>query len=59
MPALMHKRQYHYRELLWLQSEQRADLHATIDNLLAFLQQPEGKVTGVRVFLDVDPQDMP
>lgn len=59
MPALMHKRQHHYRELLWLQSEQRAALHVTIDDLLAFLQQPEGKVAGVRVFLDVDPQDMP
>ncbi len=59
MPALMHKRQHHYRELLWLQSEQRAALHATIDDLLTFLQQPEGKVAGVRVFLDVDPQDMP
>lgn len=59
MPALMHKRQHHYRELLWLQSEQRAALHATIDDLLTFLQQLEGKVTGVRVFLDIDPQDMP
>jgi len=59
MPALMHKRQHHYRELLWLQSDQRNPLHATINDLLAFLQQPEGKVTGVRVFLDIDPQDMP
>ena len=59
MPALMHRRQYHYRELLWLQSDNRAALHATINQLLDALNQPKMAISGVRVFLDVDPQDMP
>lgn len=59
MPALMHRRQYHYRELLWLQSDNRAALHTTISQLLDALNQPNVAVSGVRVFLDIDPQDMP
>jgi primosomal protein N' len=55
----MHRRQYHYRELLWLQSDNRTALHATISRLLDVLNQPNIAVSGVRVFLDVDPQDMP
>lgn len=59
MPALMHKRQHYFRELLWLQSTQRAALHGCITQLLDYLQQPKAQLSGVRVFLDVDPQDMP
>jgi primosomal protein N' len=59
MPALMHRRQYHYRELLWLQSDNRTALHMTINQLLDALNQPKMAISGVRVFLDVDPQDMP
>lgn len=59
MPALMHRRQYHYRELLWLQSDSRNALHHAITQCLDALNQPQVAVSGVRIFLDIDPQDMP
>ncbi len=59
MPALMHRRQNYYRELLWLQSDNRTALHATISQLLDALNQPSVAISGIRIFLDIDPQDMP
>jgi primosomal protein N' (replication factor Y) len=59
MPAIMHKRQGYYRELLWLQAEKRNVLHSVIHQLQTALAQPNGLLSGVRVFLDIDPQDMP
>ena len=59
IPALMHRRQYHYRELLWLQADTRTELHHAITQLLDLLNQPNIHLSGVRVLVDVDPQDMP
>lgn len=59
IPALMHKRQHHYRELLWLQSTNRRQLHQAIHHLLDLLNLPRVRMTGVTVRWDIDPQDMP
>ncbi len=59
IPALMHRRQNYYRELLWLQAEQRSQLHHAITHLLDRLNQPAMQVSGVRLMFDIDPQDMP
>lgn len=59
IPALMHRRQYHYRELLWLQADTRPQLHHAITQLLDQLNQPNIQQSGVRILVDIDPQDMP
>jgi primosomal protein N' (replication factor Y) len=59
IPALMHRRQYLYRELLWLQADTRTLLHQAVTRLLDTLNQPQISISGVRVIVDIDPQDMP
>lgn len=59
IPALMHRRQYHFRELLWLQADTRAGLHQAITHLLDHLNQPHVRLSSVKVIIDIDPQDMP
>lgn len=59
MPALMHRRQHHYRELLWLQASSRPALHHLLDQAIHWLNDRSHQISGVRVSLDVDPIDMP
>jgi primosomal protein N' (replication factor Y) len=59
MTALMHKRQHHYRELLWLQSASRSALHQQITAYLDALNAAEFRTNSVKVSWDIDPQDMP
>jgi primosomal protein N' len=55
----MHRRQYHYRELLWLQADTRSQLHQAITQLMDHLNQPKVHLSGVKITVDIDPQDMP
>jgi primosomal protein N' len=55
----MHRRQYHFRELLWLQADTRAGLHQAITHLLDHLNQSHVRLSSVKVIIDIDPQDMP